>query len=174
MNSSTGVTPADLLAGMAGAAKARFATEAAWAGAAGLPKETLSRLKSQPSCDLRTLGALARAAGCRVVAVADAQPASEQAAVRFTRADEDRLLDLAASGSTDPAVWRAHGPGFFMGGLAVLLASARGFERERYLRLAEVLHAGVSTPEVFGLWLKRSPVRPGRFLPMARRRRRLA
>lgn len=174
MNSSTKLTPADLLAGMAGAAKARFATEAAWAGAAGLPKETLSRLKSQPSCDLRTLGALARAAGCRVVAVADVQPASEQAAVRFTRTDEDRLLDLAASGSTDPAVWRAHGPGFFMGGLAVLLASARGFERERYLRLAEVLHAGVSTPEVFGLWLKRSPVRPGRFLPMARRRRRLA
>lgn len=174
MNSSTKLTPADLLAGMAGAAKARFDTEAAWAGAAGLPKETLSRLKSQPSCDLRTLGALARAAGCRVVAVADVQPASEQAAVRFTRTDEDRLLDLAASGSTDPAVWRAHGPGFFMGGLAVLLASARGFERERYLRLAEVLHAGVSTPEVFGLWLKRSPVRPGRFLPMARRRRRLA
>lgn len=174
MNSSTKLTPADLLAGMTGAAKARFATEAAWAGAAGLPKETLSRLKSQPSCDLRTLGALARAAGCRVVAVADVQPASEQAAVRFTRTDEDRLLDLAASGSTDPAVWRAHGPGFFMGGLAVLLASARGFERERYLRLAEVLHAGVSTPEVFGLWLKRSPVRPGRFLPMARRRRRLA
>lgn len=174
MNSSTKLTPADLLAGMAGAAKARFATEAAWAGAAGLPKETLSRLKSQPSCDLRTLGALARAAGCRVVAVADVQPASEQAAVRFTRTDEDRLLDLAASGSTDPAVWRAHGPGFFIGGLAVLLASARGFERERYLRLAEVLHAGVSTPEVFGLWLKRSPVRPGRFLPMARRRRRLA
>ncbi len=171
MNSSKWLTPAGLLAGMAGSAKARFATEGAWAGAAGLPKETLSRLKSQPSCDLRTLAALARAADCRLVAVPDALPGSEHE--RVTRADEDRLLDLAASGNTDPALWRAHGSGFFMGGLAVLLASARGFERERYLRLAEALHAGVSTPEVFGLWLKRSPVRPGRFLPMARRRKRL-
>ena len=166
-------TPAALLAGMADSAKARFPTEAAWAGAAGLPKETLSRLKRQPSCDLRTLAALARAADCRLVAVPEALPAPEHAAERVTRAEEDRLLDLAASGNTDPALWRAHGSGFFMAGLAVLLASARGFERERYLRLAEALHAGVSTPEVFGLWLKRSPVRPGRFLPMARRRRRL-
>ena len=60
-----------------------------------------------------------------------------------------------------------------MGGLAVMLASARGFERERYLRLAETLHPGVSTPEVFGMWLKKSPVRSARFLPMARKRKRL-
>lgn len=169
MNTST--RPARLLAGMAAAAKARFRTDAAWAGASGLPKETLSRLKRQSSCDLRTLGALARAAGCSLVAVPDATPAGEHLPERFTRDYEDRLLDLCASGNTDPALWRGHGPGFFMGGLAVLLASARGFDRERYLRLAEALHPGVSTPEVFGLWLKRSPLRAARFLPMARRRR---
>jgi DNA-binding phage protein len=166
--------PAELLAAMADAAKARFPTEAAWAAAAGLPKETLSRLKSQSSCDLRTLGALARAAGCRLVAVPQAGEAGSQVPEQFTRDLEDRLLDLAASGNADPAVWRAHGAGFFMGGLAVLLASARGFERERHLRLAEALHPGVSTPEVFGLWLKRSPLRAARFLPMAKRRRRPA
>lgn len=167
-------TPAALLAGMADAAKARFPTEGAWAAASGLPKETLSRLKSQPSCDLRTLGALARSAGCKLVAVPDAAQAGEHLPERFTRDYEDRLLDLCASGNADPAVWRAQGPGFFMGGLAVLLASARGFDRERYLRLAEALHPGASTPEVFGLWLEKSPLRPARFLPLARKRRRLA
>ncbi len=89
----------------------------------------------------------------------------------FGREYEDDLLDLCASGETDPNVWRAHGPGFFMGGLAVLLASARNFERERYLRLAESLHPGISVPEVFKLWLRRSPLRAARFLPLARRRK---
>jgi len=54
------------------------------------------------------------------------------------------------------------------------MASARGFDREKYLRLAESLHPGVSTPEVFAAWLDKSPVRAARFLPMARRRKGLA
>lgn len=33
-----------------------------------------------------------------------------------------------------------------MGGLVVLLAGARDFNRERYLRLAEKLRPGVTTP----------------------------
>jgi hypothetical protein len=165
--------PARLVAQMAPAAKARFLTDAAWAHASGLPKETLARLKSQRSCDLRTLGALARSAGYTLVAVPLAGE-EEHHVERFTRDYEDKLLDLSASGNVDPVTWRAYGSGFFMGGLAVMLASARGFERERYLRLAEALHAGVSTPEVFAQWLKKSPVRPSRFLPMARRRKRLA
>ena len=155
---------------MAKAARARFSTDAGWAKASGLPKETLSRLKTQPSCDLRTLGALAQSAGYTLVAV-PVTPEDEEEG-KFTRDYEEKLLDLAASGTVDPDTWRAHGPGFFMGGLAVMLASARGFERERYLRLAESIHPGVSTPDVFGLWLKNSPVRPSRFLPMARRRKR--
>jgi hypothetical protein len=173
MNKSTTVEPSELLDQMSQAAKARFSTDASWAKASGVPKETLSRLKSQSSCGLRTLGALAHSAGYTLVAVPAATQGREHVPERFGRDYEDKLLDLAASGNADPNVWRAHGPGFFMGGLAVMLASARGFERERYLRLAETLHLGVSTPEVFQTWLKESPVRPSRFLPMARRRRRL-
>ena len=44
--------PAALLNQMAGAAKARYATDAGWAEASGLPRETLSRLKSKSFCDL--------------------------------------------------------------------------------------------------------------------------
>ena len=160
--------PSQLLSTMASAARGRYSTDTAWAQASGVPKETLSRLKGQASCDLRTLEALAGAAGY-VLAVVPA-PAS----ATFGREDEDRLLDLCASGNTDPAAWSGHGAGFFMGGLAVLLAGARGFEREKYLRLAEALHAGVTTPEVFGMWLERSPVQPSRFLPMLRMRRQAA
>lgn len=174
MNTSTFIRPADLLDQMSGAAKARFPTDSSWARACGLPKETLSRLKRNPSCDLRTLGALAQAAGCTLVAVPATAQDGGHMPRSFGRDREDDLLDLCASGNTDPSAWRAHGPDFFMGGLAVLLASARGFERERYLRLAEAVHPGVSAPEVFALWLKQTPLRPARFLPMARRRKPLA
>lgn len=166
MNTST---PAALLAQMAPAARRRFPTEGEWAAAGGLPKETLSRLKRNPSCDLRTLGALAQAAGCVLAAVP--QAAGAEIPESLHRDYEDVLLELCASGAVEPQAWRAHGSGFFMGGLAVLLAGARGFDRQRYLALAEKLHAGVTVPEVFALWLERSPVRPARFLPMARKRR---
>ena len=174
MNTSTTLRPADLLGQMSDAAKARYPTAASWAAACGLPGETLSRLKRNPSCDLRTLGALAQAVGCTLVAVPATAQGGGHVPKSFGRDYEDGLLDLCASGNTDPGVWRAHGPAFFMGGLAVLLAGARGFDRERHLRLAETLHPGVSTPEVFGMWLTQSPLRPVRFLPMARKRKRLA
>ena len=174
MNPSILLRPAELLDQMHGAARGRFSTDAKWAEASGLPKETLSRLKRNPSCDLRTLCALARTAGCTLVAVPASAQAGEHMPGSFGREYEDGLLDLCASGDDDPNVWRAHGPGFFMAGLAVLLASDRGFERERYLRLAEALHPGISTPEVFAMWLRRSPLRAVRFLPMARRRKGLA
>jgi hypothetical protein len=163
-----------LLKQMSEAARTKFPTDAGWAAASGLPKETLSRLKSSASCDLRTLGALADAAGYTLVAVPAIAGGDNDAPGKSGRDYEDGLLDLAASGNVDPHVWRAHGPGFFMGGLAVALASSRGFERERYLRLAETLHPGVSTPDVFAMWLKKSSVRPARFLPLVKRRRRLA
>jgi hypothetical protein len=174
MNTATHLAPGTLLKQMSGAARAKFSTDANWAAASGVPKETLSRLKSNPSCDLRTLAALAEAAGYTLVAVPAFGGGDEHEPGTSGRDYEDRLLDLAASGNVDPHVWRGHGPGFFMGGLAVALASCRGFERERYLRLAENLHPGVSMPDVFGMWLKKSKVRPSRFLPMAKRRRRLA
>ena len=169
---TTGQTrPADLLAQMAPAARARFATDARWAAACGLPKETLSRLKKNPSCDLRTLDALAQAAGCTLVAAPNVRGSGAHMPASFDREHEDGLVRLCASGNSDPERWLAHGPAFFMSGLAVLLASARGFDRERYLRLAETLHPGVCAPEVFGMWLDRSPVQPSRFLPMARKRK---
>lgn len=171
MNTSTAVTPAKLLDHMSKAAKARFSTDSNWAKASGLPKETLSRLKRNPSCDLQTLAALAQTTGYTLLAVPASAEGGEHMPDRFGREYEDDLLDLCASGNVDPDAWRAHGPAFFMGGLAVLLASARGFEREHYLKLAETLHPGISTPEVFAMWLKRSPLRAARFLPMARRRR---
>jgi DNA-binding phage protein len=175
MNTSTKqIRPAELLEQMSPSAKARYATDAGWAKASGLPKETLSRLKTKSSCDFRTLAALAKTAGCRLTSVPETTEAGEHVPEKFRREYEEELLDLCASGNVDPTTWRARGPAFFMGGLAVMLASARGFERERYLRLAETLHPGVSTPEVFGMWLEKSPVRPSRFLPMARKRKRLS
>ena len=175
MNMSTGLSPGELLEKMAPAARAKFASDAGWAKAAGLPKETLSRLKSQPSCDLRTLDALARAAGYALAPVRPEamQEAGDHLPRKFGREHEEVLLDLASSRNVDRATWCSRGPAFFMGGLAVMLGSARGFDRERYLRLAESLHPGVSTPEVFALWLDQSPVRPSRFLPMVRKRKRI-
>ena len=174
MRTSTTIRPAKLLDQMSKAAKGLFSTDSNWAKASGLPKETLSRLKRNPSCDLQTLGALARTAGYTLVAVPADMPNGGHLPEKFDRDYEDDLLDLCASGNVEPGTWRAHGPNFFMGGLAVLLASARGFERERYLRLAEALHPGISTPEVFAMWLERSLLRAGRFLPMARRRKGVA
>ncbi|HUX24490.1 MAG TPA: hypothetical protein VMV87_07715 [Burkholderiales bacterium] len=171
MDTSTPLRPAKLLDQMSKAAKGLFSTDSSWAKASGLPKETLSRLRRNPTCDLQTLAALARTAGYTLVAVPATAQGGEHLPNAFGREYENELLDLCASGNVDPDVWRTRGPSFFMGGLAVLLASARGFDRERYLRLAEALHPGISTPEVFALWLKRSPLRAARFLPMARRRR---
>jgi hypothetical protein len=169
------VQAADLIDQMGHAAKARFATDAAWADASGLPRETLCRLKRQRSCDLRTLAALAGSAGLSLVAVPLAAVGrGEHVPERLDREYENELLDLAASSDTDLAHWRARGPAFFMGGFAVMLASARGFDRERYLRLAEALHPGITTPEVFAVWLSRSPLRAARFLPMVRRRQGLS
>jgi hypothetical protein len=171
MNTSTTFSPGELLDQMAGAAKQKFQTDSGWAEASGLPKETLSRLKKNPSCDLRTLGALARTAGYKLIAVPDVAEVDGHFPTNFGRDEEDALLDLCASGVVDPDVWRASGSTYFMAGLAVMLAGARGFERERYMRLAETLHPGISTPEVFGMWLKQTPISISRFLPMARMRK---
>lgn len=161
--------PGLLLEQMKAAAIHQFGNLGAWARAAGVPKETLSRLKSQASCDLRTLAALAAAAGYRLTVTPATVTEDSAFPQTLTRELETRLLDLAASGNTDSAAWHLHGSPFFMGGLAVMLASARGFDREKYLRLADELHPGISIPEVFDQWLRETPVRASRFLPMARK-----
>ncbi len=89
---------------------------------------------------------------------------------RFGREDEERLLALCASGSLHADTWRRHGPAFFMAGLATLLASARGFARERLLALARELYPGMADAGTFARWLERSPLRAARFLPILRKR----
>jgi hypothetical protein len=175
MNSSTPLSPGAenrkaLLETLRTHARRRYSSDAQWARASGVPKETLSRLRAKLSCDTGTLWALAAGAGCALVAVPAGLRGDSGKPVTLDREYESALLDLCASGNTDPEQWRAHGNEFFLGGLATLLAGASGFDRARYLRLAESLHTGVTTPEVFALWLKRSPVRPARFLPMLRQR----
>ena len=88
----------------------------------------------------------------------------------YGREREEELLELCASGNVDPEVWRQHGDGYFMAGLATLIACGRGFDRPRYLALAEVLHPGMTEPELFELWLQKGPVRAARFFPMLERR----
>lgn len=170
MNTSTLKSlPAQLLGRMQAVARQKFGSLGGWAQAAGVPRETLSRLKSQASCDLRTLAALTTAAGYMLTVMPATATEDSAFPQTLTRELETRLLELAASGNTDSAAWRQHGSPFFMGGLAVLLASARGFDREKYLRLADELHPGISTPEVFDQWLRETPLRASRFLPMARK-----
>lgn len=85
---------------------------------------------------------------------------------RLDRDYEARLLALTAVGARDVEAWRAVGPPFFMAGLAVMLASVHGENRRELLDLAEALYPGASRPEAFRYWLRYSPVRPSRFLPM--------
>lgn len=149
-------------------ARDRGLTDTAWAKQADVRKETLSRLRGKASCDFATLGALASAVGVRVVI---AEPAVASAANRhfpagIDREHEQRLLNLCASRSLDPDRWEQLGPGFFMAGLAVMLADTPHFNRRSLLALAETLHPGATEPAVFARWLDASPLRPSRFLPM--------
>ena len=151
--------------------------DASWCRAAGVRKETLSRLRKRTNCDFATLSSLADALGARLgmlpaTSVEATQDGHFPAVV--DRDYEERLADLVASGNYDANAWRAAGPRFFVAGLAVLAASLNGFDRRRLLALAEQLHPGSSRAEVLALWLKRSPVRPSRFAPMLRQRLRYA
>ena len=93
---------------------------------------------------------------------------------RFGRTEEERLLDLCASGRLEPRLWRQHGAAFFMAGLATMLASARGFPREQLLGLARELYPGMADAGTFARWLEGSPLRAARFVPMLRKRSGLA
>lgn len=89
----------------------------------------------------------------------------------LTRRHEERLLDLCASGNVELEDWRKCGSGFFMGGVAILLASSIHFDREKYLNLSEALHAGISTNlRLVQLWLDKSPAQPSRFMNLLKTR----
>ncbi len=159
----------NLLSRMTQLARTRGLNDARWAAAAGLPRETLSRLRRRTSCDLGTLVTLAEAIGARLTVMAGAATETTPDGHFPRHVDRDyesRLLALAASADYEPANWRALGPAFFMGGLAAMLASSRGADRNALMTLADSLHPGMSHPHVFNVWLERSPVKPSRFLPM--------
>jgi prevent-host-death family protein len=88
----------------------------------------------------------------------------------LSRAEEERLLQLAASGDTRPSRWRRAGHPRLLAGVAVLLGSLDLGDRGRLLALAEQLWPGMSTLEVANEWLRHSPVKADRFVPMLRAR----
>jgi prevent-host-death family protein len=88
----------------------------------------------------------------------------------LTRAQEERLLELAASGDTRPSRWRRAGDPQVLAGVAVLMGSLDLGHRDRLIALAEQLWPGMSTLEVANEWLRRSPVKADRFVPMLRER----
>jgi hypothetical protein len=149
-------------------ARLRGWSDAEWSRRSGVSKETLCRLRSRSNCDLATLAALATAvdAELNVRSTFDGTTTDGRWPVTVDRALESRLLHLVAMGTTRPEDWRTHGPGFFLAGLAMVLASVPGFDRRRHVVLAEALHPGASEPRVFAQWLETTPLPPSRFLPM--------
>lgn len=166
----------ELLSDMAREARARNLTDSEWAVAAGIRPETLCRVKQRGSCDAATLAALARGCGLELAVRRPSARGAESTGLfpsHLSRDLEERLLRLCAQADFDAGHWSALGPGFFMAGLANLVATANGLDPDgRYARLAESLHPGVRSPEAFRLWLAGSPVKPSRFLPMLRQFRR--
>jgi len=147
-------------------------SDAEWARRSGLPKETLCRLRSRSTCDLATLHALSRAVGKRLTVDEPAARTSEDGLwpALVDRQLESILLDVLSTRSSRAQDWRPLGPSFFLAGLAVTLASVPGFDRRRYLELAEALHPGATEPRVFAKWLAETPLPPARFLPMLQAR----
>jgi hypothetical protein len=152
-------------------------TDSAWAALAGVRKETLSRLKARKSCDFATLEALATAVGVSVGVQAPAPrevTANGRIPTHYDRDYEAQLLAICAARPLEPQRWRALGPAFFMAGVCVTVASLREFDRRAWLALAEELHPGSSTLSVYSMWLRETPVRPSRFVPMLLAAQRLA
>jgi antitoxin (DNA-binding transcriptional repressor) of toxin-antitoxin stability system len=85
---------------------------------------------------------------------------------RWSRLDEERVLELCASGDFRPSRWLRAGNPHQLAGVAVMLASLENFDRPRMLALAERLYPGTSTPAGFSRWLANSPIQAARFLPM--------
>ncbi len=84
------------------------------------------------------------------------------------RHEEERLVRLCAGGDLRPTRWMRAGDRRLLAGVATMLASQPEFPRMRLLALAERLHPGMSTPELFARWLETAPVKAARLLPMVR------
>ena len=88
----------------------------------------------------------------------------------LSRNAEERLLQLAASGDTRPSRWRRAGDPQLLAGVAVLLASLDLGDRHRLMALAEQLWPGMTQLEMANDWLRRTPIKADRFVPMLRAR----
>lgn len=154
---------AAILADLTERARARGWNDSEWARHAGLPKETLCRLRSRDSCDFRTLDALAWAVEARLEANSPARATTSDGLMpaAIDRADEDEWLALLAAPVPDERAWRAAGPAFFMAGLAASMAQATGADRAALERLAETLHPGITLPAIYNRWLALTPWTPG-------------
>lgn len=177
MNRSITMTDA-VLDTLQAEARARGWTDRQWASAAEVRHETLSRVKRRGQCDTATLEALAKACDRTLRAEAEGAVLIVDATGRWPRhldrTAEEPLLALAASGSQDLARWRAVGPSFLMAGLAFMLSTQDDFDRVGFAALAEELHPGIGSHDAFRRWLRETPLKPYRVLPMLRQLRRAA
>jgi len=101
-----------------------------------------------------------------VASAARTMPGRSTGAHKWTRPEEERLVELCARGDFRPSRWLRAGDPRILAGVAAMLASHDGFDRTRMLALAECLAPGMSAPGKFGRWLARSPVLAARFLPV--------
>src|SRR5258706_12842413 len=62
----------------------------------------------------------------------------------WARRDEERVIELCASGDFRPSRWRRAGDPALLAGVAMMLASEPRFDRPRMLALAESLNPGIS------------------------------
>jgi len=157
-----------LLAALSAAARQAGWSDAEWARRAGLPKETLCRLRSRSTCDFATLDALAEAVDATIEVSARKRRTSADGRwpAVVDRTLEAQLAGVLGARSTRISDWRPLGPPFFLAGLAVMLASLPELDRKKYLDLAEALHPGATEPRVFARWLAETPLPPARILPM--------
>ena len=164
---------AAILSKLTSRARARAWSDSEWARHAGLPKETLCRLRSRDSCDFRTLDALAWAVDGTLDCRFPIRPRTADGLwpLAVDAGYEDELLDLVNAPVPDERRWRALGPAFFMAGIARAMADVEGQSTAAYLALADTLHPGIGEPAVYERWLSQTPWSPVRWLSRLQVRR---
>lgn len=134
---------------------------------------TLLKTRLGEVLDRATLGPVAIERHGRIVAYL--VPAASDAPPRrkgsrrpkgLSRGQEERILQLCASGDYRPSRWRRAGDPWMLAGIAALIASVGMLDRTRLFALAERLQPGMSSERGLQAWLRGSGVEPSRFLPM--------
>ena len=97
-------------------------------------------------------------------------PRASSARASLGRQEEERLLNLCASGDFRLSRWARAGDRRLLAGVAAMLAAVGIFNRDRLFALAERLYPGMSSKDGFERWIATGSVRPARFVPMLRAR----